>query len=99
MLFRIFGQTILTLWTGSELRGLLVDTNAQDPTGGIVFIVSVFRQHTLWKNVDHAALLINEWIKSILGKHTAQTLPDSQTPNKLYNSKATGAQNQIANYE
>lgn len=77
LLFRIFGQVILTLFTGNELRGLLVDTNASDPTGGIVFIAAVFRQKTLWKNVNHAAKEIEVWIMSQVGKYTANTLPDA----------------------
>jgi len=77
LLFRIFGQTILTLLTGNELRGLLVDTNESDPTGGIVFIAAVFRQKTLWKNVDYAAKEIETWIMSAVGKYTANTLPDA----------------------
>lgn len=84
LLFRIFGQLALTLWTGSEARGLLVDTNAQDPTGGIVFIASVFRQKSLWKNVDHAAKEIETWLHSLIGHYTARTLPEAATPAKKY---------------
>lgn len=77
LLLRIFGQLTLTLITGNEARGLLVDTNVEDPTGGIVFIAAVFRQKTLWKNVNMAAKDIETWLHSIIGQYTATTLPDS----------------------
>lgn len=99
LLLRIFGQLILTLWTGGETRGLLVDTNSFDPTGGIVFIAAVFRQKTFWHNVDRAAREIQTWVHGILGKYTTQTLPDAQTPNKLSKDNASGSQNTTKKYQ
>jgi hypothetical protein len=99
LLVRIFAQVTLTLWTGGESRGLLIDTNSFDPTGGIVFIASVFRQPTLWKNVDQAATEIHTWLSSILGKYTHNTLPDARPPTKLTKNNATGSQNTLTKYQ
>lgn len=45
-------QTVLTVLISDELRSLTYPEGFDDPTGGLVFIVSVFRQPTLWEKVD-----------------------------------------------
>jgi hypothetical protein len=43
-------QALLTLFIGIELRNLFVSVD--DPTGGLLFILSVFRQPSFWARVD-----------------------------------------------
>lgn len=78
LLGQIFAQLTLTLWLGQDLRGLLVDTTAFDPTGGIVFIASVFRQPGLWANVDLAAVKIALYLAKILPIGQQPSAPDTQ---------------------
>lgn len=99
LLVRIFAQLTLTLWTGGETRGLLIDTTSFDPTGGIVFIAAVFRQPTFWHMVDQAAKEIQAWIQGLIGKYTTQTLPDAASPNKLSKDNASGSQNTTKKYQ
>lgn len=47
-------QGLLTLFIGVELRSIF--TGSEDPTGGILFILSVFRQPSFWDKVDILAL-------------------------------------------
>lgn len=81
-LAQIFVQLITTLWLSNDLRGLLVDNNSSDPTGGIVFIVSAFRQPTFWSNVDNAATALAQWIKSLFPLGSS-----SQKPQQVVNLK------------
>lgn len=50
----IFLQGTLTLWLGEELRALVFPVDVVDTTGGILFILSLFRQPAYWSKVSTA---------------------------------------------
>lgn len=53
-------QGLLTLFVAVEFKNLFLSW--EDPTGGILFILSVFRQASFWAKVDVLAAAINNLI-------------------------------------
>lgn len=47
-----FLQMVCTLILGHDLRLMAYSAQMEDPTGGILFILSLFRQPSFWQAVD-----------------------------------------------
>jgi len=45
-------QAVLTVLVADELRNLFWENPQEDPTGGILFIVTLFQQPTLWAKMN-----------------------------------------------
>ena len=55
LVFEIALQMVLTLWVSEEVRTFFLGEDFEDPTSGILFMLSVFRQPNFWKRVDNVA--------------------------------------------
>jgi hypothetical protein len=51
-----FVQALLTVFIGLELRSLI--ETVEDPTGALIFILSLFRQPSFWAKVDLLSLAV-----------------------------------------
>lgn len=75
LVFEVALQAVLTLWVGEEIRGVSLGENFVDPTGGILFILSVFRQPNFWARVDS----LSDWASDkLLGFITGKDVQNSQ---------------------
>lgn len=63
LIFEIFLQGILTLFVGEEIRSFFLGDAFEDPTGGILFILSVFRQPGFWARVDSVSSVLSAKIR------------------------------------
>lgn len=65
LLIDTFFQAILTLFLGIETRNLFFGNpeNFLDPTGGILFVLSLFRQQNFWEKIDAIATSLTELLK------------------------------------
>lgn len=62
LLFSIIIQAVLTLWVAVEVHDVFLGQSFEDPTGGILLIVSLFRQPNFWVKVNSAADTISDMI-------------------------------------
>lgn len=76
IVFEITLQMVLTLWISEEVRQFFLGENFEDPTGGILFILSVFRQPNFWKRVDNVADVTAEHILGFFVPEPASSNPD-----------------------
>lgn len=58
-------QLSATLIAGLALRRITYPSTLQDPTGGILFVLSLFRQKNFWDNVDNAYNYLVWYVGSI----------------------------------
>lgn len=66
LLLDTFFQAIFTLFLGIEVRNIIFPNpeGTSDPTGGILFVLSLFRQPNFWQKIDVLAGSIKNWIFS-----------------------------------
>jgi len=61
-------QAVLTMLVAIELRDHIYDPETVDPTGGLMFIVTVFRQPNFWRRLDmsvkYLTSIFGTWIAS-----------------------------------
>lgn len=76
LMWRVFAQLSVTLVAGVGLRETTFGMNPNDPTYGILFILSLFRQPVFWQNVDAAYNYFLWWIGG-LAFGTIQDVPAS----------------------
>lgn len=71
MLFEIALQGLLTIFISAEIRDFFLGKDFEDPTGGILFILSVFRQPNFWRRVDSVSSYLSD---KILGFFTGKDM-------------------------
>lgn len=70
--WRVLAQLSLTILSGLAVRRVTFPANLDDPTGGILFILSLFRQKNFWRNVDTAYTYLCWYIGSL---YVISTIP------------------------
>lgn len=55
------GQATSTIFLGDELRNLLYPKDFEDPTGGVIFMVSLLQQPLLWDRINAALNWMDTW--------------------------------------
>lgn len=70
--FSIFLQGVMTLWVAEEVREFFL-SGTTDPTGGILLILSLFRQPNFWDKVDVAVTVITDKIMGLVQNKNGDT--------------------------
>lgn len=73
LLFMISLQAILTLWVALEVHDVFLGQSFEDPTGGILLILSLFRQPNFWLRVNSATDNISDMIVGLFSNSEAES--------------------------
>lgn len=68
--WRVLVQLSITILSGLAVRRVTFPANMDDPTGGILFILSLFRQKNFWMNVDSAYTYLVWYVGSLYAINT-----------------------------
>lgn len=75
IMFSVGLQLVLTLWVGEEVRDFFL-SGTTDPTGGILFILTLFKQPNFWEKVDVCVAVISDMILGLVTRRNEDSGPD-----------------------
>lgn len=63
-------QAAVTVLSADQLRNMLYPPNFEDPTGGVVFMMTILRQPSFWEKVDFVVMGATRIIPEVLKQET-----------------------------